>query len=160
LAATVLIASSFLAGCATPYQQSNNSQNYPQPSSQGYNNNQGYNNQQGYNTQYGVIDSIQVSRASNSGGIGAGSIVGGLVGGLLGNQVGGGTGRAVATAAGVVGGAVVGNQVEQNRSAGREVYQVNVRLDSGQYESITLDNVNDLRVGNRVRIENGRVYRY
>lgn len=154
LAATVLIASSFLAGCATPYQPSNNSQNYPQSSSQGYN------NQQGYNTQYGVIDSIQVSRASNSGGIGAGSVIGGLVGGLLGNQVGGGTGRAVATAAGVVGGAVVGNQVEQNRSAGREVYQVNVRLDSGQYESITLDNVNDLRVGNRVRVENGRVYRY
>ncbi|EGF31030.1 putative outer membrane lipoprotein transmembrane [Oxalobacteraceae bacterium IMCC9480] len=79
---------------------------------------------------------------------------------MLGNQVGGGTGRAVATAAGVVGGAVVGNQVEQNRSAGREVYQVNVRLDNGQYESITLDNVNDLRVGNRVRVENGRVYRY
>lgn len=148
LAATILIASSLLAGCAAPYQQSNNSQNYPQSSSQGY------------NTQYGVIDSIQVSRAGNSGGPGAGAIVGGLVGGLLGNQVGGGTGRAVATAAGVVGGAVVGNQVEQNRSAGREVYQVNVRLDSGQYEAITLDNVNDLRVGNRVRVENGRVYRY
>ncbi|MDY7575881.1 glycine zipper 2TM domain-containing protein [Actimicrobium sp. CCI2.3] len=154
LAATVLFASSMLAGCAAPYQQPYNSQNYSQPSSQGYN------NQQGNNTQYGVIDSIQVSRAANSSGIGAGAVVGGLVGGLLGNQVGGGTGRAVATAAGVVGGAVVGNQVEQNRSAGREVYQVNVRLDSGQYEAITLDNVNDLRVGNRVRVENGRVYRY
>ncbi len=154
LAATVLFASTMLAGCATPYQQSNNSQNYPQQSSQGYN------NQQGYDTQYGVIDSIQVSRAANSSGIGAGAVVGGLVGGLLGNQVGGGTGRAVATAAGVVGGAVVGNQVEQNRSAGREVYQVNIRLDSGRYETITQDNVNDLRVGNRVRVENGRVYRY
>ncbi|MFT5533259.1 MAG: outer membrane lipoprotein SlyB [Burkholderiaceae bacterium] len=154
LAVTALFASSLLAGCATPYQQSNNSQSYPQSSSQGYN------NQQGYSTQYGVIDSIQVSRAANSGGPGAGAVIGGLVGGLLGNQVGGGTGRAVATAAGVVGGAVVGNQVEQNRSAGREVYQVNVRLDNGQYEAITQDNVNDLRVGNRVRVENGRVYRY
>ncbi|MFT5587965.1 MAG: outer membrane lipoprotein SlyB [Bradyrhizobium sp.] len=154
LAATVLFASSILAGCATPYQQSGNSQNYPQSSSQGYN------NQQGYSTQYGVIDSIQVSRAANSSGPGAGAVIGGLVGGLLGNQVGGGSGRAVATVAGVVGGAVVGNQVEQNRSAGSEVYQVNVRLDSGRYETITQDNVNDLRVGNRVRIENGRVYRY
>lgn len=154
LAAAVLFATSILAGCATPYQQSGNSQNYPQSSSQSYS------NQQGYSTQYGVIDSIQVSRASNSGGIGAGAVIGGLVGGLLGNQVGGGTGRAVATAAGAVGGAVVGNQVEQNRSAGREVYQVNVRLDNGQYEAVTQDNVNDLRVGNRVRVENGRVYRY
>ena len=151
LAASIIAVSSLLAGCAAPYQQSGAGQSYPVSSQP----------QQGYSTQYGVIDSIRVSRSQNSSGPGLGAVVGGVVGGLLGNQVGGGRGKAVATAAGVVGGAVVGNQVqENNRVQGRDVYQVNVRLDNGSIETVTQDSVNDLRVGNRVRIENGRLYRY
>jgi outer membrane lipoprotein SlyB len=118
---------------------------------------------QSYSSSYGVIDSIQISQAAaaNPNGMGAGAIVGGLVGGILGNQVGGGRGRTAATVAGAVGGAIVGNQVEQRNNAQvRDTYQIGVRLDNGSYQTIMQDNVADLRVGSRVRIENNQVYRY
>ncbi len=154
LAASVLVATSFLAGCASSNQPMN-TQSYPSQSSYPSS------SQQGYSTQYGVIDSIQVTRAPARSGPGLGAVVGGVVGGLLGNQVGGGNGKIAATAAGAIGGAVVGNQVEQNnRSEGAEMYQINVRLDNGSYVTVTQDTMNDLRVGNRVRVDNGRVYRY
>lgn len=154
LAASLLVASGFLAGCASP-NQPGMTQSYPAQSTYPTG------SQQGYGTQYGVVDSIQVTRAPVNSGPGVGAVVGGVVGGLLGNQVGGGNGKIAATAAGAIGGAVVGNQVEQNnRTAGAEMYQVNVRLDNGSYISVTQESMNDLRVGNRVRVENGRVYRY
>jgi outer membrane lipoprotein SlyB len=149
----LVAASTFIAGCAAP--------GYPQASSpypaSGPAGQQG----QGYYGSYGVVDSIQVvNTQSGPGGIGAGAVVGGLVGGLLGNQVGGGTGRGLATAAGVVGGAVVGNQVEQRNRQGGTAYQVGVRLDNGGYQTYTQESIGDLNIGNRVRIDNGRVYRY
>jgi outer membrane lipoprotein SlyB len=57
---------------------------------------------------------------------------------------------------------VVGNKVEENRNAnaGADMYQINIRMDNGEYRSITQDSVYDLRVGNRVRMVDGRVYRY
>ncbi|MBC7858179.1 MAG: glycine zipper 2TM domain-containing protein, partial [Burkholderiaceae bacterium] len=79
---------------------------------------------------------------------------------LLGNQVGSGSGRSAATVAGAVGGALVGNEVEKSRSQGREAYQIGIRLDNGDYRVIAQDSVQDLRVGNRVRVVDGRVYRY
>jgi outer membrane lipoprotein SlyB len=51
--------------------------------------------------------------------------------------------------------------VEANRNPeGQQMYSVNVRLDNGEYRTVVQDNVYDLRVGNRVRIVDGRVYRY
>lgn len=38
-------------------------------------------------------------------------------------------------------------------------YQISVRLENGSYQTIQQDSLVDLQVGNRVRIENGRVYR-
>lgn len=162
LVASLVAASALLAGCATPYQQPSNVQSYP--ATQSYPAAQGYpSNTQNYGTQYGVVDSIQMVRGQTAAtGPGVGAVLGGVVGGLLGNQVGGGKGKTAATVAGVVGGAVVGNQVEQNNrnQAAADAYQINVRLDNGSYVTVTQDNANDLRVGNRVRIENGRAYRY
>lgn len=145
----LLAASTFVAGCAAPgYPQA--SSPYPAPVGQ-----------QGGYASYGVVDSIQVVNSQGgSGGIGAGAIVGGVVGGLLGNQVGGGTGRGLATAAGVVGGALAGNQVEQRSHQGGTAYQIGVRLDNGGYQTYTQESIGDLNIGNRVRIDNGRVYRY
>lgn len=118
-----------------------------------------YNNSQSMG--YGVIESIQVTQAENrtSGG---GAVVGALVGALAGNQIGSGSGRTAATVAGGVGGAVVGNNIERNRSGGmgQEMYQVNVRMDNGEYRTVVQDSAYDLRVGNRVRLVDGRVYRY
>jgi outer membrane lipoprotein SlyB len=111
------------------------------------------------NMGYGTIDSIQVTRASGQTS-GSGAVVGGLVGALVGNQIGSGSGRTAATVAGAVGGAALGNKVEGDRAAGRDMYQVNIRMDNGEYRSVVQDSVYDLRVGNRVRIVDGRVYRY
>jgi outer membrane lipoprotein SlyB len=148
--ASALAASTFLAGCASPGYPPAASSPYPAPAGQ-----------QGYYTSYGVVDSIQVvNTAGGNNGIGAGTVIGALAGGILGNQVGGGTGRAVATAAGAVGGAVVGNQVEQRNRQGGTAYQIGVRLDNGTYQTFTQESIGDMNIGNRVRVDNGRVYRY
>lgn len=111
-----------------------------------------------YSVDYGVVDSIQTVPGGN-GTSGAGAAVGGVVGGLLGNQVGGGSGRTAATVAGAVGGALAGNEIEKNRSARGETYQLGIRMNNGGYQTIRQDSLGDLRVGDRVRIENGRAYR-
>lgn len=149
--AAVLAAGALLGGCAS---------NSSQPS---YGSNGGYRG--GYDNTasagYGTIESIQVTNGEGRTS-GAGAIVGGLVGALAGNQVGSGGGRTAATVAGGVAGAAIGNRVESNRNAteGQQMYSVNVRLDNGEYRNVTQDSVYDLRVGNRVRIVDGRVYRY
>lgn len=148
LAAAVVAASAVLAGCAS------NGSSY---GNNGYNS--GYNNTASMG--YGTIESIQVTQAENrtSGG---GAVAGALIGALAGNQVGSGSGRTAATVAGGVAGAAIGNNVERNRNAGngQEMYQVNVRMDNGEYRTVVQDSVYDLRVGNRVRLVDGRVYRY
>ena len=151
--AAVIAAGALISGCASSPPSYNNG-GY---ASGGYAT--GYNNTASMG--YGTIESIQVTQAGarTSGG---GAIVGGLVGALAGNQVGSGSGRTAATVAGGVAGAAIGNSVERNRNAGngQEMYQVNVRMDNGEYRTVVQDSVYDLRVGNRVRLVDGRVYRY
>jgi outer membrane lipoprotein SlyB len=139
-AAAILAGAAVLSGCASNQQ----------PQQIGYISND--------SSTYGTIESIQIMQARNSSGVGA--VTGGLIGGLLGNQVGSGSGRTAATVAGAVGGAVVGNNVENNRNAGKEEYQISVRMDNGDTRIIQQDSVYDLRVGNRVRLIDGRLYRY
>ena len=114
-------------------------------------------------TTYGVVDAIEITSGSGDGiggsGIGAGAVIGGVVGGVLGHQVGEGTGKDVATVAGVVGGAMAGHQVEKSTKQ-QEAYRIRVRLDNGGYQTVTQPSIADLRVGDRVRIENDRVSRY
>jgi outer membrane lipoprotein SlyB len=149
--AACVAACALLGACST----SNPSQ--PYYANDGYRNG-GYNNTA--SSGYGTIESIQVTSADRRTS-GAGAIVGGLVGALAGNQVGSGGGRTAATVAGGVAGAAIGNNVEANRNdTGQQMYAINVRLDNGEYRTITQDSVVDLRVGNRVRVVDGRVYRY
>ena len=114
-------------------------------------------------TTYGVVDAIEITRGSGDGiggsGIGAGAVIGGVVGGVLGHQVGEGTGKDVATVAGVVGGAMAGHQIEKSTKQ-EEAYRIRVRLDNGGYQTVMQQSIADLRVGDRVRIENYRVSRY
>ncbi len=106
---------------------------------------------------YGVVQSINMSNASSSG-INAGAVIGGVVGAVAGNQVCGGRGNTLATVAGAVGGAAIGSTIESQNAA--QMYNIQVRLDNGNYETITQKgSVADLRVGDRVRIENGQAYR-
>lgn len=148
---TSIAAASLLSACANPgYQPASSSS-----SSSGSN----------YSaTQYGVVDGIETVAASNGGiagsGIGAGTIIGGVVGGVLGHQVGGGTGKDIATAAGVVGGAVVGHELDKRNQQQTETYNIRVRLNNGGNQNINVQSVNDLRIGDRVRIDNGVISRY
>lgn len=151
MASFVLAGAALLTGCAS----NSTSQPYSGVSSGDYA------SSSSANMGYGTIDSIQVVRGSG-GTSGAGAVVGGLVGAIAGNQIGSGSGRTAATVAGAVGGAAIGNKVEANRNANNaaDQYQISVRMDNGDYRSVTQDSVYDLRVGNRVRIVDGRVYRY
>jgi outer membrane lipoprotein SlyB len=151
LAAAVVAAGAILSGCASTSSQPYNS---------GYRDGYASNYDSRASMGYGTIESIQVTRGDGRTS-GAGAIVGGLVGALAGNQVGSGGGRTAATVAGGVAGAAIGNNVEKNREAnGPDVYVINVRMDNGQYRSVTQDSVYDLHTGDRVRLVDGRVYRY
>ena len=90
---------------------------------------------------------------------GAGAVVGGIVGGVLGHQVGSGRGNDAATVAGAVGGAVVGNEVEKRR-ASDERYRVTVRFRDGREATFYQDDLNGIRVGDRVRVQGDRVALY
>ena len=144
-----LLAVVSLAGCATPDQRYNNSDTRYSSSS---NSNSAV---------YGIVDSIQQSNGgvANSG-VGAGTIIGGVVGGVLGNQVGKGKGNTAATVAGAAGGALIGHEIDKNRQANNPAYQVRVRLNNGDFQTVHVDSVGDLRVGDRVQVENNQLYRY
>jgi outer membrane lipoprotein SlyB len=109
-------------------------------------------------TEYGVVEAIQMYRPGNSAPIGLGAIIGGVAGGIIGHQFGGGSGNTAATIAGALAGGAIGHEVERTQTG--EQFRVIVRLDSGG--TLALDQVGqgELRVGDRVRIVNGRVYRY
>ena len=153
-----LIALAALTGCATntyPQQQQQAGQYYEQPVHR-----QPQPVYQQSRESYGSIDSIQVIRAPASTS-GAGAVVGGIAGAALGNQVGGGSGRKAATVLGAIGGALVGNNVEQTRSAQTpDSYRIHVRLDNGDGVTVTQDSLDNLRMGSRVRVVNGRAYGY
>lgn len=148
--AVVLAALSTLAlgACETmntPYQSSSSQPAYPDNAYSGT----------------GVVQSIDLVR-ENSGiggsGIGVGAIAGAVIGGILGNQIGDGTGQTVATVAGAAGGAYAGNEVEK-RTRGPDAYKFTLRMDNGSYQTLTQASNPDLRVGDRVRVDNGVVRR-
>ena len=89
---------------------------------------------------------------------GAGAVVGGILGGVLGHQVGSGRGNDAATVAGAVGGAVVGNEVEKRRGEG-DLYRIVVRFGDGREATFEQDSLYGIRVGDRVRVDGGRVVR-
>lgn len=138
-----------LVGCATPNQQ-------PYYDS-GTAPTQGYPAQvQGY--QLGTVERIEVINRSAGSNV-AGTIIGGIVGGLIGTQIGGGSGRTAATIAGAAGGAVAGNVIEGRRRANHETFRVSVRLDNGMMQTVTQENINDLRTGDRVRLDGNLISR-
>ena len=105
----------------------------------------------------GTVDSI-TPIAKQGEGSGAGAVLGGVLGGVLGHQVGGGRGKDLATVAGAVGGALLGNTVEKNTKT-TSVYDVRVRLEDGTFQTMRYETEPGIRVGDKVRIENGRAIR-
>lgn len=105
----------------------------------------------------GTVDSITPITKQGEGS-GAGAVLGGVLGGVLGHQVGGGRGKDLATVAGAVGGAVLGNTVEKNAKT-TSAYDVRVRLEDGTFQTLRSETEPGVRVGDKVKIENGRAVR-
>jgi outer membrane lipoprotein SlyB len=135
-----------MVGCAGPE---------PQP----YYASQGYASQQPPSYSVGVVDRIEVIRTGDGNNV-AGTVIGGIVGGLIGHQIGSGRGQTAATVIGAAGGAVAGSQIEQRSRRANETFRITVRLDAGGYQTVTQEDLTDLRTGDRVRLEGGRVHRY
>jgi outer membrane lipoprotein SlyB len=114
---------------------------------------------------YGVIQYIDVVKAGAGGiggsGIGIGTIAGAVIGGVVGNQVGGGRGNTAATVIGAAGGAYAGHEIEKRGQQTSDAYKMTVRMDNGNLQTVTQPIVAELRVGDRVQIDNsGTVRRY
>jgi len=106
----------------------------------------------------GQVVAIEIYRASDNKPINGGTLIGGVAGGVIGHQIGSGRGNTAATIAGAIGGAVVGNEIEKKQGQAMR-YRFNVQLDTGS--SLIVEDTYDLnlRVGDRVRLENGHLYR-
>lgn len=89
---------------------------------------------------------------------GAGAVVGGIVGGVIGHQVGSGRGNTAATIVGAGAGALAGNEIEKRRDD-NAAYRIVVQMRDGREATYMQDSLNGLRVGDRVRVDGGRLYR-
>jgi outer membrane lipoprotein SlyB len=115
-------------------------------------------------TEFGRIVNIEYMPVGTTapGGTGVlGAVVGGVVGGLLGNQIGSGGGRTAATVLGGVAGAAVGSQIARNQQGvtTQAGYRITMQTDQGLVRTYEVPATGDLRVGDRVRVDNGVIYR-
>ncbi len=114
--------------------------------------------------EYGRVTNIEYmpvgTTTSNNNNV-LGAIVGGVAGAALGNQIGGGSGRSAATVLGGVAGAVLGSQIARNQAGATTIpgYRVTVQTDQGTMRTYEVSSTGDLRVGDRVRVDNGVIYR-
>jgi outer membrane lipoprotein SlyB len=146
VAAALLIGMAALAGCQT------------QPAYQGQTT-YGYRGCQSC----GVVQQVQQiyiqQQGTNNSGVG--TVIGAVAGGLLGSTIGHGRGNTAAIVGGAVVGGVVGNQVgAQNSQPGGTVpaWQIVIRLDNGQYATVTQVPNPGVRPGDYVVINNNLVY--
>lgn len=102
-----------------------------------------------------AIDAVRTEGRTS----GAGAVIGGIAGGVLGHQIGSGRGNTAATVAGAAGGALAGNEIEKRRNSDEGAYRVTVQLRDGREATFMQDSLNGLRVGDRVRVDGGRLYR-
>ena len=165
--ASVLILST-LAACVAPMQTRDAAYPAQYPAPAGAYPQGGYpaagqpaQNQQRAYSEFGRVSNVEVLRTPEQGrSSGLGAVIGGVAGAVVGRQIGGGSGRDAATVVGVVGGAVAGNEIEKNRSTTvRESYRVSIQLDNGMSRAYDVPSPGELRVGDRVRIENGQIFR-
>jgi outer membrane lipoprotein SlyB len=106
----------------------------------------------------GKIEAIEMYRVADNKPVNTGTVVGGIAGGLIGHQIGSGHGKTAATVAGTIGGAVVGNQIEKKQAQATR-YRIIIRLDSGSKLIVEDTQDDNLRVGDRVRVDGTHVSR-
>jgi len=150
--AGVLAAGLALSGCVTAPQGGTYSRGYTAPSG-------GYANQNVRCGTCGVVQEVQQVYIQGSGNGGTlGAIIGAVAGGVLGNTVGKGDGRKAATVAGAVAGGVIGNQVGKAHSGDTPAWRIVVRLDNGQYATVTQRENPAVRQGDYVEVRGDHVY--
>lgn len=59
-----------------------------------------------------------------------------------------------------VAGTYAGSQIQRNNAAIRQVYNIRVRMDDGSLQTFAEQDSTDFRVGDHVRLEDGRISRY
>lgn len=148
LKSVMALAAVLALGACADMNTSNSANTYPQPT-----------NSSRVYTEYGVVQSIDLVRQGGSG-VGGGAILGAVVGGILGNQVGGGDGKTAATVIGAAGGAYAGNELEKRNQQKVDAFKLTIRMRDGSYQTLTQTSNADIRVGDRVRVENGVAQRY
>lgn len=114
--------------------------------------------------EFGTVRSVElVPGTTASGTSGTGAVIGGVVGAVAGRSIGDSSrGKNVGTVIGAVGGALIGNEIEkqnQRNAASADRLRVMINLDRGGQRSLDTEASMDLRAGDRVRIENGRITR-
>jgi len=111
--------------------------------------------------EYGRVTNIEYfpGGVSRSGPNVPGAILGAVAGAVIGHQIGGGAGRDAATVLGGVGGAAVGSQVGRTTTVADAVYRITVQTDSGVMRYYDVPASGDLHVGDRIRVDNGVIYR-
>jgi len=108
--------------------------------------------------EFGRVTNIEFFQTRPTSGINVpGAIVGGVAGAVVGSALSGG--RDAATILGGAAGAAIGSQVNKPTTAGSSVYRVTIQVDTGVYRTYDVPATGDLKVGDRVRIENGVIYR-
>jgi outer membrane lipoprotein SlyB len=101
----------------------------------------------------GVVEAINAIETKGDGSY-IGMIAGGVAGAVLGSQVGHGQGTTVAQVIGAAGGAFAGNEIEKRMKTSTH-YEVVVRLENGGSQTVSYPAQPGLKVGTRVRVENG-----
>ena len=115
-------------------------------------------------TEYGRIVNIEYMPAGTAAPASTnilGAVVGGLAGAAIGSQIGGGTGRTAATVLGGVAGAAIGNQIARNQQGVTTAPgdRITLQTDRCAMHTYEVPATGDLRVGDRVRVDNGVIYR-
>ncbi|MCM2252196.1 MAG: glycine zipper 2TM domain-containing protein [Ramlibacter sp.] len=109
--------------------------------------------------EYGRVTNIEYFPGGPvAGGINVpGAIVGGVAGAVVGDALSGG--RSAATVLGGAAGAAIGSQVGRTQAPAAAVYRVTLRTDAGIVRTYDVPTTGDLRIGDRVRVESGVIYR-
>ncbi len=143
-----------LAGCASTPMSMGSTSSYPSTT------------YQATGVEYGRIVNVEympvgtTAPATSNRGI-LGAVVGGIAGAVLGSTIGGGSGRTAATVLGGVAGAAVGNHIARNQQGVSmdPGYRITMQTDGGAILTYEVPAAGDLRVGDRVRVDNGVIYR-
>jgi outer membrane lipoprotein SlyB len=115
-------------------------------------------------TEYGRIVNIEYlpvgTMAPHNASI-LGAVVGGIAGAGVGSLIGAGAGRTAATVLGGVAGAAVGSQIARNQQGMTTAagYRITMQSDRGVIRTYEVPATGDLHVGDRVRVDNGVIYR-